>query len=429
MPRLLLVDDNPSIHRIAESLLAPTAIELVCVDSAAEALDRIQNGERFDVAMVDTAMPGMDGWTLVERLRGLEATARMPIALMAGVLDPVDPQKLERAPIQGFLKKPIELRELADRVHALMATPVGSSAPVAVMEPLATQPISREEAQAAIAAFPDFTPTIQLPDEGEEDLLILTAADLFPEEAPAAPAMPEAAAAVLPEPADLELEELDLEGLQGLSAEVAEPAHHEPVHAFTSEPTRETPPMPELETLGSDELASLLETDLGPSDLTLTPMHEPVVEAPEHAAFELPELEPVHFELDEPEPLAAGGFELPPVGAPMMGHTEPNLPEMPLAELREEVHAPEPHMAAPIVPAAPVMPEPASAPMAAAPVVAAAAAPAGGDAASTQALVQALLADPQAMAQLTKALVTQMGQDQLKAIAWEVLPDLAKKLS
>ncbi len=426
MPRLLLVDDNPSIHRIAESLLAPTAIELVCVDSAAEALERIQSGERFDVAMVDTAMPGMDGWTLVERLRGLEATARMPIALMAGVLDPVDPQKLERAPIQGFLKKPIELRELADRVNTLMATPVGASAPVAVLEPLATQPISREEAQAAIAAFPDFTPTIQLPDEGEEDLLILTAADLLP----VPEAAPVAAAAVLPEPTDLELEELDLEGLQGLSAEVAEPAHHEPVHAFAAEPTRETPPMPELETLGSDELASLLEADLGPSDLTLTPMHEPVVEAP--AAFELPELEPVHFELDEPEPLAAGGFELPPVGAPMMGHTEPSLPEMPLAESREELHLPEPHVATPIAslaPAAPVVPEPA--PVAAAPAapVAAVAAPVGGDAASTQALVQALLADPQAMAELTKALVSQMGQDQLKAIAWEVLPDLAKKLS
>lgn len=124
MPRLLLVDDNPSIHRIAESLLAPTDVELICVDSAAEALDRLERGERFDVALVDTAMPGMDGWTLLTRLRALEATAQMPIALMAGVLDPVDPAKLAKAPIQGFLKKPIELRELGDRVKALLATPV-----------------------------------------------------------------------------------------------------------------------------------------------------------------------------------------------------------------------------------------------------------------------------------------------------------------
>src|SRR5664279_1353567 len=97
MPRLLLVDDNPSIHRIAESLLASTDVELVCVASAAEALDRIGRGERFDVALVDTVMPGMDGWTLLSRLRAMEATAQLPIALMAGVLDPVDPARLAKA--------------------------------------------------------------------------------------------------------------------------------------------------------------------------------------------------------------------------------------------------------------------------------------------------------------------------------------------
>lgn len=437
MPRLLLVDDNPSIHRIAESLLAPTAIELVCVDSAAEALERIQNGERFDVAMVDTAMPGMDGWTLVERLRGLEATARMPIALMAGVLDPVDPHKLERAPIQGFLKKPIELRELADRVNTLMATPVGAPASAHV-EPLATQPISREEAQAALASFPDFTPTIQLPDEEDEDLLILTAADLFPEEASLiAPVAP--AAAVLPAAADLELEELDLDGLHTLT-DPMEFDVPQPV-AMAAEPTRETPPLPELDTLGADELAGLLEADLGPSDVVITPVMAPLPEASinpeleeEEMAFELPsqdlrselrslvmEPQPVaespveHMAEPFAEPLAAGGFELPPVGAPILPPTQPAMEASPFAESRHEIPL-TPAPAAPVAMAMPSSPTPAPAiPMA--------------SDASAQALVQALVADPQAMAQLTKALVAHLGEEQLKAIAWEVFPDLARKLS
>ena len=155
MPRLLLVDDNPSIHRIAESLLAPTDVELVCVASAAEALDRIRRGERFDVALVDTAMPGMDGWTLLDRLRGLEETVRMPIALMAGVLDPVDPSKLAKAPIQGFLKKPIELRELGDRVKALLATPV-----VAGPSPFSTVPATpaKDLVKRAEASLPELRP-------------------------------------------------------------------------------------------------------------------------------------------------------------------------------------------------------------------------------------------------------------------------------
>lgn len=389
MPRLLLVDDNPSIHRIAESLLAPTAIELVCVDSAAEALDRIQGGERFDVAMVDTAMPGMDGWTLVERLRSLEATARMPIALMAGVLDPVDPQKLERAPIQGFLKKPIELRELADRVNTLMTTPVG--APIAAAEPLATQPISREEAAAAIAAFPEYTPTIQLPEEGEDDLLLLTAEDLWPEATVATPADEPAfelpAASAQP---DLELEELDLEGLQSLSAPEggpvleAESEAPSPAMMPLGEPTRETPPLPELETLGAEELAGLLETDLGEPEIPVIPV------APAQEAFALPAMPlPEPVALPEPEPeLEVEELVLPPAPAAVAA-----------------VPAPEPEAAVPAAPA------PAAAPM------------------SSSALVQALLADPEAMAQLKRALVAQLSEDQLKALAWEVLPDLAKKLS
>ena len=100
MPRLLLVDDNPSIHKIAETLLATTPIELVCVDSAAAALDKVSKGEHFDVALVDTSMAGMDGWALLAKLREIPATARMPIAMMAGVLDTVDPERIKEAPIQ-----------------------------------------------------------------------------------------------------------------------------------------------------------------------------------------------------------------------------------------------------------------------------------------------------------------------------------------
>ena len=102
MPRLLLVDDNPSIHKIAETLLAASSIELVCVDSAAVALEKVDRGDHFDVALVDTSMAVMDGWGLLARLREIPATARMPIAMMAGVLDTVDPERIKAAPIQGL---------------------------------------------------------------------------------------------------------------------------------------------------------------------------------------------------------------------------------------------------------------------------------------------------------------------------------------
>ena len=319
MPRLLLVDDNPSIHRIAESLLAPTDVELVCVDSAAEALDRIGQGERFDVALVDTAMPGMDGWTLLERLRAMEATAQMPIALMAGVLDPVDPAKLARASIQGFLKKPIELRELGDRVKALLATPV----PPPALSPFATAPAmpAKDLVKRAEAALPELrpealpvsaqhsvdedlldsafadldfldeavpevpasstpapTPTPGPSAELEADLLLLSVEDLWPEET--VPTEPEAVVALpepaLPEPAlpdmHLELEELDLDSLQDLTDDLpGEPAEEPFSHSLA-----------DLEPLDAqaEDFAPIPVPALEPLP---EPLPEPVVEQEFHA--------------------------------------------------------------------------------------------------------------------------------------------------
>ncbi len=400
MPRLLLVDDNPSIHRIAESLLAPTAIELVCVDSAAEALERFQNGEHFDVAMIDTAMPGMDGWTLLERLRALEATARMPIAMMAGVLDPVDPVKIQNAPIQGFLKKPIELRELGDRVNTLLATPVAAAGPVASLDlgPTATRPMSHADLAQVVEEFPEFRPTIQLP---EDDLLVLGPEDLWMEpealevEAPAAVA-PAAPAPALP---DLELEELDLDAFQDLTvapsssvaaveAPVEELGELEPAVVPENAPTLDSPSLPELETLGAEELSGLLAEDL------------PELPTPQPDPFHslAPDAEPVRLGADpepEPEPEPAWGF-----------------PEA-VAPLTPAWEAP---AAAPAVPA----PEPEPAP-----VALPAAAPAPSDAA---ALVQAILANPEALDALAQALAGRLSEKALREVAWEVIPDLAKKL-
>jgi len=415
MPRLLLVDDNPSIHRIAESLLAPTAIELVCVDSAAEALDRLQGGERFDVAMLDTAMPGMDGWTLLERLRAMEATARMPIAMMAGVLDPVDPVKIQNAPIQGFLKKPIELRELGDRVNALLATPVAAAGPAVPLDlgPTATRPMSKDEMVNALEDFPEFRPTVQLPDE---DVLVLGLEDLWPEElsedlqeVPAEAPQPMAAMAAAPvaELPELELEELDLEGLQGLAAPMAAPSpapapsapqpepeldlDHEldldlpplpPAEPFQAPealpgPTRDVPALPELDTLGAEELSTLLAEELPP----------------------LPEATPT----PEPAPAAALAEAAP--------RDEPTLLSVPAPEpARPFVAAPDPFFEgpAPAAPAAPFTP------------------PAAGE--DLESTVQAILANPALMETLTKAVVARLGEQALKEVAWEVIPDLAKKL-
>lgn len=244
MPRLLLVDDNPSIHKIAESLLAPTGIQLVCAESAQEALNLVAQGEHFDVALLDIMMTGMDGWQLLDLLRVHPSTARIPIAMMAGVLDTVDPLRLQQAFIQGFLKKPVELRDLGERIHKLLETRVEPPpAPAPEFSPFSTLPAVKlsdlPEFRAPSGALSPLPPPaetgLDLPDDAallrdldevEADLLVLTEADLWVDLPPPPGTGTEDLslfAEIQPEES-LDLEEFDLESLKGLALEPAPPA-------------------------------------------------------------------------------------------------------------------------------------------------------------------------------------------------------------
>ncbi len=328
MPRLLLVDDNPSIHKIAETLLATTPIELVCVDSAAAALDKVNRGEHFDVALVDTSMAGMDGWGLLEKLRQMPSTARMPIAMMAGVLDTVDPARIESAPIQGFLKKPVELRELSDRITKLMETPVpepvvpvaATPMQAALEPPLPPAPKMTSPFATLPAVRIDELPEYRRKDEAPEaldDLLELTEEDLYPEVEPV-PVVAEES---------LDLEELDLDGLRNLQEAPVEtevtPAPFPPLEEHTR-PTPQSVPEP-LEDLDAIATLDKLPEAMPPA---VTPQEELPVVAPE---MELPDLGPTQDELLEISPLSG----LPEIEE-LVTSEQVSDEEIPLATLLEE---------------------------------------------------------------------------------------------
>jgi CheY-like chemotaxis protein len=486
MPRLLLVDDNPSIHKIAETLLATSSIELVCVDSAAAALERVNRGEHFDVALVDTSMAGMDGWGLLGRLREIPSTAHMPIAMMAGVLDTVDPERIKAAPIQGFLKKPVELRDLGDRVIRLMETPVSLPEPP-VPSPGAGSPFATLPA-TNLNDLPEFRHKQDSVAPVEDDILELTEADLYPATE---------VAETLPEPAEesLDLEELDLDNLRGLSVLPGEspfplPIAASPSMADHSEPTPQQGGWPlealdavsTLDRLPSFEapmavpdtrLSDVELPDLGVptedlvdisslSDLpeigeVVTAEHEDIplasllAEPWEEASF-TPPLPPLEESLDWSDdsesmlavveaPTHAEALALPKDELDLMDVTIPELaPEPNTLRLDLEGAVPvleEEHVAPIVEAAAPPMSESTEAIVAsaalesaAAPVLEPGVAPAPGPALSlgTRELLDGMMSDPVLMDALAKAVVARLGDQVLREIAWDVMPELAERL-
>jgi CheY-like chemotaxis protein len=118
----LLVDDEPDGRELLTVYLGQCGGQVTAVGSAAEALNRIFERPP-DVLVSDIAMPGMDGYELIRRVRALPGGHSIPaIALTAHASADARIEAL-RAGYDIYLTKPVDAAELSAVVSRLGRRP------------------------------------------------------------------------------------------------------------------------------------------------------------------------------------------------------------------------------------------------------------------------------------------------------------------
>lgn len=108
-PRILVVDDSPTVRQ--QLGIAFTRMGFVCemVATGALALDRLATA-RYDLVMVDVMIPDMDGYRLTREIRkGHRGT---PVIILSSRGSPFDHARGLLAGCKAYLAKPVPLREL-----------------------------------------------------------------------------------------------------------------------------------------------------------------------------------------------------------------------------------------------------------------------------------------------------------------------------
>ena len=81
MTRILLIDDEAAVRSVVKSMLEQAGFEIVAAESGLGGIQAVQ-ASRFDLAIVDIFMPGMDG---LETIKALKARApTLQIVAMSG---------------------------------------------------------------------------------------------------------------------------------------------------------------------------------------------------------------------------------------------------------------------------------------------------------------------------------------------------------
>ena len=124
MKTILIVEDNEKNMKLARDILRAKGYAVL---EAVNGLDGVKLAleHKPDLVLMDIQLPDINGIEAFERIRGNAATAQVPVVAFTASVTAGDRSRIGDAGFDGFLGKPINLKEFVDTVRRLL----GEAAP------------------------------------------------------------------------------------------------------------------------------------------------------------------------------------------------------------------------------------------------------------------------------------------------------------
>lgn len=115
--RILIVDDDESVRKVIARILECEGMQTFQAASGTEALSMLETGS-FDLIILDISMEGMDGFAVINRIRGVGL--RTPVFVLSGLQG--DHEKILALGIgaDDYITKPFSMPVLCAKVKACL---------------------------------------------------------------------------------------------------------------------------------------------------------------------------------------------------------------------------------------------------------------------------------------------------------------------
>lgn len=123
MKKILLVDDDPvACTALRELLRAEPTWELIEIANGQTALDRLCDGLKPDLCLLDLQLPGLSGLELLQRIRRDPLLRPLRVAIVSGSRDKDQILALAGLQVSAYLLKPFNAVKVLANLRPLLAT-------------------------------------------------------------------------------------------------------------------------------------------------------------------------------------------------------------------------------------------------------------------------------------------------------------------
>jgi len=118
--KILIVDDNQDSRELVVKVLKTRGYQTIEAVDGEEALEKALT-ERPDLILMDRSIPKIDGYDVTRRLKSQEEFKDIPIVALTAHAMRGDREKALAAGCEGYISKPINVRQLPGLVKSYLA--------------------------------------------------------------------------------------------------------------------------------------------------------------------------------------------------------------------------------------------------------------------------------------------------------------------
>jgi two-component system, cell cycle response regulator DivK len=114
--RILVVEDNDASRELFACVVEDLGAEVACAEDGVAGL-RIATEQKPDLIITDIAMPRMDGFEMVRRLRAMPETSHVPVVAVTAHDGPREMERAREVGCDGVVPKPCLPETLASVIE------------------------------------------------------------------------------------------------------------------------------------------------------------------------------------------------------------------------------------------------------------------------------------------------------------------------